>query len=550
MAAVGGTDPGRCVALWLKADDLQCPICFCLLSSPATLPCGHSFCLGCIRRWAQSRGRSCPNCGRGSLKKLPERTILLERVLEQYRRAASNDGQPEGRWLPPSPSSPPLWAPSLEALAGQPADAADRGLQDVMKISELPQQIEATLKAIASWKKDDTEMKEHVSQIKRSVVEVFSFLNNYINDREKMVLNFIDKEYREAQQKRDLTDYQLKARNEQLLELQINSKEVIKNTSLEQEVCIENPIKMTDVALAVEKIKSITYVVEEFRRQLEKSVLWNRPVKLPQESTLGKHQNNEIQKEAEVEMASSSISTQSQDSLQEASSSSSAMSSITEDDILSVNLSTCGTPLDCSQHERRRSRPAIHRADSIISSQFSQWAANVTLDLKTLNDRLELSEDKKKVTVSDFFVGYEHSAQRFCVSQVLGCQGFSDGCHYWEVITEDATGWAIGIAYKEIGKRDKLGRTELSWCVEWSVERLSAWHGDRETHIGNRKPLRVGVFLDIPESCLSFYSLTDQETCLHKFEIHVANPVYPAFWIFGMNAGECLTIAKSGTSPL
>ncbi|XP_072847061.2 E3 ubiquitin-protein ligase RNF135 isoform X4 [Pogona vitticeps] len=481
MAAVGGTDPGRCVALWLKADDLQCPICFCLLSSPATLPCGHSFCLGCIRRWAQSRGRSCPNCGRGSLKKLPERTILLERVLEQYRRAASNDGQPEGRWLPPSPSSPPLWAPSLEALAGQPADAADRGLQDVMKISELPQQIEATLKAIASWKKDDTEMK---------------------------------------------------------------------NTSLEQEVCIENPIKMTDVALAVEKIKSITYVVEEFRRQLEKSVLWNRPVKLPQESTLGKHQNNEIQKEAEVEMASSSISTQSQDSLQEASSSSSAMSSITEDDILSVNLSTCGTPLDCSQHERRRSRPAIHRADSIISSQFSQWAANVTLDLKTLNDRLELSEDKKKVTVSDFFVGYEHSAQRFCVSQVLGCQGFSDGCHYWEVITEDATGWAIGIAYKEIGKRDKLGRTELSWCVEWSVERLSAWHGDRETHIGNRKPLRVGVFLDIPESCLSFYSLTDQETCLHKFEIHVANPVYPAFWIFGMNAGECLTIAKSGTSPL
>ncbi|XP_020639269.3 E3 ubiquitin-protein ligase RNF135 isoform X1 [Pogona vitticeps] len=531
-------------------EELTCSLCLDVFNTPVLIAkCSHNFCKKCISQHCQkARDKAfCPEC-RGELRLnglIDNRSLAnIVDVFHQMKKTQITWARKQELcWEQLDPS----WTQYKKASG---TAGLAYGLKDVMKISELPQQIEATLKAIASWKKDDTEMKEHVSQIKRSVVEVFSFLNNYINDREKMVLNFIDKEYREAQQKRDLTDYQLKARNEQLLELQINSKEVIKNTSLEQEVCIENPIKMTDVALAVEKIKSITYVVEEFRRQLEKSVLWNRPVKLPQESTLGKHQNNEIQKEAEVEMASSSISTQSQDSLQEASSSSSAMSSITEDDILSVNLSTCGTPLDCSQHERRRSRPAIHRADSIISSQFSQWAANVTLDLKTLNDRLELSEDKKKVTVSDFFVGYEHSAQRFCVSQVLGCQGFSDGCHYWEVITEDATGWAIGIAYKEIGKRDKLGRTELSWCVEWSVERLSAWHGDRETHIGNRKPLRVGVFLDIPESCLSFYSLTDQETCLHKFEIHVANPVYPAFWIFGMNAGECLTIAKSGTSPL
>ncbi|XP_072847062.2 E3 ubiquitin-protein ligase RNF135 isoform X5 [Pogona vitticeps] len=462
-------------------EELTCSLCLDVFNTPVLIAkCSHNFCKKCISQHCQkARDKAfCPEC-RGELRLnglIDNRSLAnIVDVFHQMKKTQITWARKQELcWEQLDPS----WTQYKKASG---TAGLAYGLKDVMKISELPQQIEATLKAIASWKKDDTEMK---------------------------------------------------------------------NTSLEQEVCIENPIKMTDVALAVEKIKSITYVVEEFRRQLEKSVLWNRPVKLPQESTLGKHQNNEIQKEAEVEMASSSISTQSQDSLQEASSSSSAMSSITEDDILSVNLSTCGTPLDCSQHERRRSRPAIHRADSIISSQFSQWAANVTLDLKTLNDRLELSEDKKKVTVSDFFVGYEHSAQRFCVSQVLGCQGFSDGCHYWEVITEDATGWAIGIAYKEIGKRDKLGRTELSWCVEWSVERLSAWHGDRETHIGNRKPLRVGVFLDIPESCLSFYSLTDQETCLHKFEIHVANPVYPAFWIFGMNAGECLTIAKSGTSPL
>lgn len=67
-----------------------------------------------------------------------------------------------------------------------------------------------------------------MSQIKSLVAEAFSFLKNDINDREKMVLNVIDKEYRAAQQKRDLIDHQLKARNEQLLELEANSEEVIK----------------------------------------------------------------------------------------------------------------------------------------------------------------------------------------------------------------------------------------------------------------------------------------------------------------------------------
>ncbi|KAJ7317928.1 hypothetical protein JRQ81_004090 [Phrynocephalus forsythii] len=540
MEAAGGRPAGGRVAVWLKAEDLQCPICFCLLSSPATLLCGHSFCLGCIRRWGQGRGRSCPTCTRGSLDKLPGRNVLLEMVLEKYHRAASGGGRREGR--PPTPPLP-LGVSSIQALAGQ--QPTDCGLQDVMKISELPQQIEATLKAIDSLKKGDVEMKECVSQIKSSVAEAFGFLKNYINDQEKMVLNVIDNGYRAARQKRDLIDDQLKARNEQLLELQTNSEELIKNTSLEQEACIGNPVEVADVALAVQKFNSFASVVEEFRRQLEKSVLWSYSVQLPQASMLEKCESHEIQMEvAEGEMASSSISTQSQESSQEVSSCSSAMSSFSDvdDSVLIAEPSTSGTSLGCFQREGKRSRSVVEKAGSVISSHFSQWASNITFDLKTLNERLELSEDEKKVSVSHVPTDYKHSARRFSISQVLGCRGFSAGCHYWEVITDSATGWAVGIAYEGIGNWDKLGRNELSWCVEWSNERLSAWHRDQETPISNKKLLQVGVFLDIPGNRLSFYSPTDQETLLHEFEICVVSPVYPAFWIFGMNAGESLTI--------
>lgn len=150
--------------------------------------------------------------------------------------------------------------------------------------------------------------------------------------------------------------------------------------------------------------------------------------------------------------------------------------------------------------------------------------------------------NKKKVRVSRNRKEYEPSSKRFRSCQVLGSPSFSEGRHYWEINTEESSTWAIGVASGDIGRNDRLGRNELSWCIECNAQSISAWHNSQETKTDKDKPLRVGVYLDFPTKSLSFYSLTDEETCLHTFEINAANPVYPAFWIYSLTAGECLTI--------
>lgn len=75
---------------WLEEEAFACSVCLDTLKEPATLPCGHSYCLACIQRhWDKkdSNGQySCPQC-RQVFRPRPSlaKSTLLVEAMEKLR---------------------------------------------------------------------------------------------------------------------------------------------------------------------------------------------------------------------------------------------------------------------------------------------------------------------------------------------------------------------------------------------------------------------------------------------------------------------------------
>ncbi|XP_042560247.1 tripartite motif-containing protein 16-like [Clupea harengus] len=74
-----------------RQDSFTCSVCLDLIKDPVTVPCGHTYCLGCIKGcWDQEDGKgiySCPQC-RQTFRPRPilSRNILIAEMVEEFRK--------------------------------------------------------------------------------------------------------------------------------------------------------------------------------------------------------------------------------------------------------------------------------------------------------------------------------------------------------------------------------------------------------------------------------------------------------------------------------
>uniref|UniRef100_A0AAZ3Q7Y4 Fish virus induced TRIM protein n=1 Tax=Oncorhynchus tshawytscha TaxID=74940 RepID=A0AAZ3Q7Y4_ONCTS len=170
--------------------------------------------------------------------------------------------------------------------------------------------------------------------------------------------------------------------------------------------------------------------------------------------------------------------------------------------------------------------------------QLLQYSCQLTLDPNTAGTHLSLSEGNREVTCTHQVQPYPVHPDRFTNwCQVLCREGLSGRC-YWEV---EWTGDVYtAVSYKDISRTERgndggFGYNNKSWSLLCSRGDYCFRHNNVETKVSGPQSSRVGVYLDHKAGTLSFYSVSDTMTLLHRVQTTFTQPLYPGFSLYDYN---------------
>ncbi|XP_036976189.1 finTRIM family, member 83 isoform X2 [Acanthopagrus latus] len=178
---------------------------------------------------------------------------------------------------------------------------------------------------------------------------------------------------------------------------------------------------------------------------------------------------------------------------------------------------------------------------------FLKYATPLTLDPNTAYRQLYLSRGNRKAALKRDPQSYgDHPARFDSLPQVLCVEPLSGGAYYWEV-DWSGEGAALGVTYKGIkrtgyGDSCRIGYNRKSWSLFCSDSSYSARHNKDQVEVNAPYSSRVGVFLDHAGGTLSFYTVGDKMSLIHRFKASFSEPVYPGFWVWYESAINLLQL--------
>ncbi|XP_065108690.1 butyrophilin subfamily 1 member A1-like [Paramisgurnus dabryanus] len=174
-----------------------------------------------------------------------------------------------------------------------------------------------------------------------------------------------------------------------------------------------------------------------------------------------------------------------------------------------------------------------------LKSLFRKFAVNVTLDPDSAHRHLIVFDDGKQMryeeqsgTVKD---GDQKSNNKFDERPcVLGKEGFTSGCFYYEVKVKGLNRWFVGVARESVNRKGRLNLNPENgfWTVGLKNKRYQACGGPSVPLSLSVEPQRVGVFVDYEEGQISFY---DVSSMLHIYSFtdqSFNEKLYPVFYLF------------------
>ncbi|CAI5678082.1 unnamed protein product [Oreochromis niloticus] len=166
---------------------------------------------------------------------------------------------------------------------------------------------------------------------------------------------------------------------------------------------------------------------------------------------------------------------------------------------------------------------------------FLKYSCEITLDPNTAHKQLLLSEGNRKATVMKQQQSYSDHPDRFTGwFQVLSRESLTGRC-YWEVEWRGG-GVYVAVAYKNIsregGNECLFGHNDKSWALDCNNNSYKFWYNNIQTPVSGPRSSRVGVYLDHRAGILSFYSVSETMTLLHRVQTTFTQPLYAGLRLY------------------
>ncbi|KAM4556164.1 E3 ubiquitin/ISG15 ligase TRIM25-like [Fundulus diaphanus] len=546
----------------LDRETLSCSICLDLLKDPVTIPCGHSYCMKCIKtHWDQKDQRgiySCPQCRetftpRPVLKKNTMLAALVEQLKKSGLQAAPADlcyAGPEdvacdfcsGRKRKATRSCLFCLTSFCEKHLQPHYDVAPLKKHKLMKPSKNLQE------NICS--RHDEVMKMFCRTDQKCICYLCSVDEHKGHDTVSAAAERTERQ-RELEVRRENIQQRIQDREKDVKLLQ-QELEAIKHSA---DKTVEDSEKIfTQLIRLIQKRSSDVKQQIRSQQETEGSRVKELQEKLEQEITELKRKDAELKQLSDTEDHNQFLHNYpSLSALSESTHSSSikirplsyfedvtaAVSELRDQlqDILRdawTNISLRLTEVDVSLSEPEPESRA----------GFLRYSCEITLDPNTAHNELLLSEGNRKVTFMNQPQSYSSHPDRFTgYLQVLSRKSLTGRC-YWEVERREDV--FVAVAYKNIsragnGNECGFGRNDKSWTLCYYQGSYTFVHNNIWTSISGPGSSRVGVYLDHRAGILSFYSVSETMTLLHRVQTTFTQPLHAGVnvWMIGGSAEFC-----------
>uniref|UniRef100_A0A3B1IV17 E3 ubiquitin-protein ligase TRIM39-like n=1 Tax=Astyanax mexicanus TaxID=7994 RepID=A0A3B1IV17_ASTMX len=484
----------------LSEDQLQCSICLDVFTDPVSTPCGHNFCMVCLRKcWNSSSHCQCPVC-KEEFSRRPELRVntFISGLAAQFQKSVQG-----------KPVQSQVFC-----------DCCD----------EKRAALKSCLICMASYCKTHLDPHQRVALLrKHKLMDPVENLEDYICQKHERPLELFCRDDQTCVcQFCTETDHRTHStvpieeesgeRRTQLEKTQAEVQQMIQER-LEKIEEIKHSVELTwkirekEEADSVEIFRALVRCIE--RRQAELLEV------MEEKQKAAERQAGELIKELEQEITELKRRDTELEQI-----------SHTEDHLhlLQIYPSLCrpphtknwtdvsvNTPLSVESLRRALSQLQEHltqEMEKIDKSEFKriqQYAVDVTLDPDTAHPDLILSDDGKQVKDEDAEQKLPDNPERFdSCTGVLGKEGFSSRRFYYEVQVSGKTDWDLGVTRESSNRKGEiiLGPTNGYWCV---ILRDKTDYGAGESPPLllwlKQAPQKVGVFVDYEEGLVSFYDV-------------------------------------------